>query len=466
MELMELFIIVALHFLLEVQSYKGPNMKVSPDVVRESNSVHLNCESPADVTVIQCYFYANGEKYKNIKLSPSCDLSLTGAEVLLWTGLKSPVSLDIACYYTTDVSGVHQPSAHPTATLTILDDLIKPIMSVDESSDQISVSCLIPESVRTDFTCNLYTEDGPLRHRRHSQRSQSGEHHCVFFISLSEIFTHKQRVNRHLSCDYSVRTDPEMNLTSPRSDLYTIRALTSTPTANTTTARTITTVKTTSLALMSTGEIFTEIKPKLTSPQSDQQTVKATSTTTAQTTTAAMITNAVSTNVNTTNTTQAYSLIPSVPEADTAIWLLILSTAVGSVFVLTGLICLCRYSCKKITKRQETAEDTCASEPPEAYSLITSVPDTGLNHPQSHQDSKPGPLETYSLITSTIQPSDVLVHTQQKKGSTEENEGQHHAVLRISTTWKNRRAILKIRFQSNCTDRMFITCTAASLTNQ
>ncbi|XP_057218374.1 uncharacterized protein LOC130571434 [Triplophysa rosa] len=99
-----------------------------------------------------------------------------------------------------------------------------------------------------------------------------------------------------------------------------------------------------------------------------------------------------------------------------------LSTAVGSVFVLTGLICLCRYACKKRTKRQETAGDTSASEPAEAYSLITSVPDTGLKHPQSHQDSKPGPSEPYSLITSTIQPSDVLVNTQQKKGHPEENE--------------------------------------------
>ncbi|KAA0707440.1 hypothetical protein E1301_Tti024153 [Triplophysa tibetana] len=212
-------------------------MKVSPDVARESNSVHLNCESPADVTVFQCHFYANGEKYKDIKLSSSCDLNLTGAEVLLWTGLKSPVSLHIGCFYTIDVSGVNKPSDHsPPVTLTILDALIKPIMSVDDSSDQISISCLIPESVRTDVTCNLYTEDGPLTHRRHSQRTQSGEHHCLFYISLSEIFTHKQTVNKHLSCDYSVRTDPEMNLISPRSDLFTITAPSTNTTSQTTTA--------------------------------------------------------------------------------------------------------------------------------------------------------------------------------------------------------------------------------------
>ncbi|KAA0707439.1 hypothetical protein E1301_Tti021535 [Triplophysa tibetana] len=224
LSVMELFIIVALHLLMTVQSSEAPNMKVSPDVLRESNSVHLNCESPADVTVFQCHFYANGEKYKDIKLSSSCDLSLTGAEVLLWTGLKSPVSLHINCYYTVNMNGMSKPSDHsPPVTLTILDALIKPIMTVDDSASMISISCEIRMSVRTDVTCNLYTEDGPLRHRRHSQRTQSGEHHCLFYISLSEIFTHKQTVNRHLSCDYSVRTDPEMNLISPRSDLFTIR---------------------------------------------------------------------------------------------------------------------------------------------------------------------------------------------------------------------------------------------------
>ncbi|KAI7795237.1 hypothetical protein IRJ41_012475 [Triplophysa rosa] len=310
---MELFVIIALQLLMEAQSYKAPHMKVSPDVVREPNSVHLTCESPADVTVIQCYFYANGNKEKDIKISPSCHLSLTGAEVLSWTGVKSPVSLDIGCYYTTDVRGIHKPSPHsPPATLTILNALIKPIMSVDDSSDLLSIMCGIPASVRTDFICNLYTEDGPLTHRSHSQRSQSGEHHCVFYINSSEIFTHKQTVNgRQLSCDYSVKRDREMKLTSPRSDLYTIRG-------------------------------------------------------------------------------------------------------------------------KKRTKRQETAGDTSASEPAEAYSLITSVPDTGLKHPQSHQDSKPGPSEPYSLITSTIQPSDVLVNTQQKKGHPEENENVYHVYCTVA----------------------------------
>ncbi|XP_056591104.1 uncharacterized protein LOC130410450 [Triplophysa dalaica] len=530
LSVMELFIIVALHLLMTVQSSEGPNMKVSPDVVRESNSVHLNCESPADVTVIQCYFYANGEKYKNIKLSSSCDLSLTGAEVLSWTGLKSPVSLDIACYYTTDVSGVNKPSDHPTATLTILDPLVKPIMSVDDSASILNISCLIPESVRTDFTCNLYTEDGPLRHRHHSHRSQSGDHYCVFFISLSEIFTHKQTVNRHLSCDYSVRTDPEMNLTSPRSDLYTIRGfpqavLTVSPSVITDTdtvqmnclnreslnmdtcfftvdgmESNMKESRSCHLSLTESDIIhwsggqrssiiitcyYTVFKSQvlLPSPQSEPVTVAVWKLFKAVlTASSSVITDTDTVQIDCKNrdnlkmdtcffiidrsriqekrscqlSLTGYDIIhgsggqrssvsitcfysgqshgfESSPHSDPVtvtvqtgprttrdsaaisqeMWIKILSGAVCSVFVLTGLICLWRCMCKNRKKRQGPAVETCVSGPEESFSMITSVQytcqHTGLKLPQSLQDSKSGPL-LITLFTPTECSPHVLHH--------------------------------------------------------
>ncbi|XP_056591102.1 uncharacterized protein LOC130410449 [Triplophysa dalaica] len=531
LSVMELFIIIALHLLMMVQSSEGPNMKVSPDVVRESKSVHLNCESPADVTVIQCYFYANGEKYKDIKLSPSCDLSLTGAEVLLWTGLKSPVSLDIACYYTTDVSGVLKPSDHsPPVTLTILDDLIKPIISVDDIASTLSISCLIPESDRNDFTCNLYTEDGPLRHRRHSHRTQSGDH-CVFFISLSEIFTHKQTVNRHLSCDYSFRTDPEMNLTSPRSDLYTIRGfpqavLRVSPSVITDTVQmnclnreslnmdtcfftvdgmesNMKESRSCHLSLTESDIIhwsggqrssiiitcyYTVFKSQvlLPSPQSEPVTVAVWKLFKAVlTASSSVITDTDTVQIDCKNrdnlkmdtcffiidrsrmqeerscqlSLTGYDIIhgsggqrssvsitcfysgqshgfESSPHSDPVtvtvqkMWIKILSGAVCSVFVLTGLICLWRCVCKNRKKRQGPAVETCVSGPEESFSMITSVPDTshqrGLKHPQSLQDSKSGPL----LIT-LFKPTDDLDNTQQKMGFTEDNENVYHMYCTI-----------------------------------
>ncbi|KAK7119165.1 hypothetical protein R3I94_021121 [Phoxinus phoxinus] len=220
---MELFIFIAFQLLMEVQSYKSPAVKVSPDVLSESSSVKIRCETP-DVTVDRCHFYRNSEQ-ENIKVSPSCELELTGAEVLRWADVKSPASVDIYCFYIRHEQGVIKPSSHsPAATVTVLGSLQKPFISVSDDDIQINIVCEIPLSVRADFTCSLYTED-VLLHRSVSQiqKSQSGEYHlCMFYLTHSELFTRSVN-SRHLSCDYYINTEPEIR--SPRSDTHTIRGL-------------------------------------------------------------------------------------------------------------------------------------------------------------------------------------------------------------------------------------------------
>ncbi|KAL0180486.1 hypothetical protein M9458_022895, partial [Cirrhinus mrigala] len=82
----------------------------------ESSSVNISCETPADVIVKQCYYSVNREK-KNIKVSPSCELKLTA--------VKSPVSLDIYCYYTIHERGIDRPSSDsPPATVTVLGEIV------------------------------------------------------------------------------------------------------------------------------------------------------------------------------------------------------------------------------------------------------------------------------------------------------------------------------------------------------
>ncbi|XDV51360.1 hypothetical protein PO909_020246, partial [Leuciscus waleckii] len=100
-----------------------------------------------------------------------------------------------------------------------LGSLQKPIITVSDNDIQINIACEIPPSVRADFNCSLYTED-VLLHRRVSQKSRSGENHCVFYLSYSELFTRSVN-SRHLSCDYYINTEPEIR--SPRSDTITIR---------------------------------------------------------------------------------------------------------------------------------------------------------------------------------------------------------------------------------------------------
>ncbi|XP_052424356.1 uncharacterized protein LOC127967743 [Carassius gibelio] len=96
---MELFIFIVFLLLMEVQSYKFPRVKVSPDVIRESSSVKISCETDPRVSVIECHFFINREE-KKIKSSSSCELDLTGAEVFRWAAVKSPESLNIICFYT------------------------------------------------------------------------------------------------------------------------------------------------------------------------------------------------------------------------------------------------------------------------------------------------------------------------------------------------------------------------------
>ncbi|XP_058647871.1 uncharacterized protein LOC131549582 isoform X3 [Onychostoma macrolepis] len=245
---MELFVFIAFQLLVEVQSYKSPTVKVSPDVIRESSSVKISCETPADVTVNQCYFITNREE-KNIKVSSSCELDLSGAEVLGWAAVKSPESIYINCYYTIHEQGFNKPSSHsPPATVTVLDSLQKPFIRV--SGDNNILSCEIPLSVRADFICSLYTEDDDLLYQRVSQRSQSGGSQCMFYLSHSELFTRSVN-SRHLICVYSLKTQPEIR--SPHSDTYTIRVSTATSTGKTLTTATKTTSVTTSNGETSTA---------------------------------------------------------------------------------------------------------------------------------------------------------------------------------------------------------------------
>ncbi|XP_051768202.1 uncharacterized protein LOC127522377 isoform X3 [Ctenopharyngodon idella] len=459
---MELFIFIAFLLLMEVQSYKSPAVKVSPDVIRESSSVKMICEMlPADVAVKQCYFYINRGKEKNIKVSPSCELNLTGAEVLIWAAVKSPASININCFYTIHKHGIDKPSSHsPAATVTVLGSLQKPTMSVSDDDVQINIACEILLSVRVDFICRLYTEDGLLR-TSYSQGKQSGGHLCMFYSSHSELLTGSE--NRQLSCDYSLNTEPEIR--SPRSDTITVRA----PDAHH-----VTTAKKTSLPLMSTSETYStavDSHSKSNLPTTSEETTFSTPATNAHVT-PAMTTYSFSksnlptsttkeTTFSTTSTQKTsqrdtkISIMAAVsttktPESTrTDTWFIALvSTAAG--VILIGLICLCCFACKKRTRKSNkmrsitsdvpSQEIGMSSGPAETYSLITSVPATsqpisvGLEHPDSHQDNTPDPTATYSFVmsdNSMYQPSDVLVNKQQTEGSTKENENVYHLYCTI-----------------------------------
>ncbi|XP_067243967.1 uncharacterized protein [Chanodichthys erythropterus] len=277
--------------------------------------------------------------------------------------------------------------------------LQKPFISVSGDGVQINIACEIPDLVRADFTCSLYTEDDLL----HSQRKQSGERFCMFYLTHGELFT--RSVSRQLSCDYSLNTEPEIR--SPRSDTYTIRVSSAASTQKTKT-------KTSTTAVSSTTETSTSTRTGVSSVHTSTADPKD------------------------------HPLTPLHRET----WFIVLvSTGVG--VILTGFICLCRFASKKRRKHNKmrskrsdipSQEIGMSSGPAETYSLITSVPaasqpiSVGLEHPNSHQDNTPDPTAMYSFImaeNSMYQPSEVLVTTQQKQGNTVENENVYHLYCTI-----------------------------------
>ncbi|XP_050979275.1 uncharacterized protein LOC127173423 isoform X3 [Labeo rohita] len=461
---MELFIFVVFQLLMEVQSYKSPTVKVSPDVIRESSSVKISCETPADVIVNQCYFYTNREK-KNTKVSSSCELKFTGAEVLRWADVKSPVSININCYYTIHEQGINKPSSDsPPATVTVLDLLEKPFISFSKDDDLLMISCEITLSVRADFICSLYTEDDDLLYQRVSQRRQSGASHCMFYLSHSELFT--QSVNsRQLICVYSFKTQPEIR--SPHSDTYTIKGL---PQAKLrASASVISETDTVELSCENTKDLkmemcyfningretntklssscqlsltgsqisiwsgdqsssvtitcfYTVMKGQVNKPSdhSDPVTITLqtlTVTSTSETTTYSKTADQSKTNLPTSTTKETMismstSTLPGKNRISEHNTLFVVPVSTGVAVIMLGLICLCWCASKK--RRKQTIKPDVHSQEPgmscpgpgETYSLITSVPATsqpisgGLKHPESHQDSTTNPTNTRSAITS------------------------------------------------------------------
>ncbi|MCJ8744199.1 hypothetical protein PDJAM_G00115670 [Pangasius djambal] len=232
---MELLVLMFFfHLILDInsQNVPQPRLLVSPDVITEiRGSVQLYCDVPHNAKVSQCYFYPEREK-TSLKLSPSCQLSVTGSELIRWTGRRSPGALHIVCYYAVDNSN-RTPSPHSLpAPVTVLNQKPKLSGNHDAQSDEFTLSCQIPasESGTADFSCNLYTAENPQpwQHQR-SQKRRSGGAFCIFNAQRNDVFHRLQSVKRReASCDYSLTSDPTAR--SLMSDNYSLIHFLPTPT--------------------------------------------------------------------------------------------------------------------------------------------------------------------------------------------------------------------------------------------
>ncbi|XP_060766671.1 mucin-2-like isoform X3 [Neoarius graeffei] len=384
-----------------------PQLLVSPEVLTERGSVELHCSVPHNVKVSRCSFYPEGDD-TNIKPSPSpsCRLSVTGSDLIRWTGRSSPGTLRIICFYVLDNSD-RSPSPHSRpAPVTVLSKINitpnqKPKLSVshDNQSDEFRFSCEIPgsESVTADLSCNLYTGEKTQFFLKTSfQKRDSGKVVCVFIADRNDVFNRLQSVkSRKVSCDYSVTSDPTAR--SPMSKKYnmmhffpeTPQRPTTKPSPTVLSTRLITT-RPTAMSFSSPSTTSSTTKEKTRAESHGPSTP-----TTDRKKPTAGFSSPSTTSSTTKEKTRAESHGPSTPTTDrkkpTAGSLLVLLLSVLSVCVLlAGMmsVCLCSFIRKQTAERRKMdlaqgvlsmhKMKTSGSEDPGTYSVISSVPSPSL----------------------------------------------------------------------------------------
>ncbi|XP_026130488.1 uncharacterized protein LOC113110576 [Carassius auratus] len=180
---MELFIFIVFQLLMEVQSYKFPRVKVSPDVIRESSSVKISCETDPRVSVIECHFFINREE-KKMKSSSSCELDLTGAEVFRWASVKSPESLNIICYTTLHALGsiISSPESDPV-TVTVR-------VSTSTTTEQTTTTAMETSlTVMSTSEATTYSKTADLQTKINLPTITGKENRKVHSLSLNAIYS-------------------------------------------------------------------------------------------------------------------------------------------------------------------------------------------------------------------------------------------------------------------------------------
>ncbi|KAM9534906.1 uncharacterized protein ACWYII_039690 isoform 1-T2 [Salvelinus alpinus] len=106
-----------------------PRLTVSSTVIRERDSVQLNCQTLPSVTMSQCYFYIEG-RCINLPDS-SCTQTLTGTELLKRADQTFPAVVKMTCYYAVGRSHT-SPFSHPVSVTLqeTLDFLWRHILNV------------------------------------------------------------------------------------------------------------------------------------------------------------------------------------------------------------------------------------------------------------------------------------------------------------------------------------------------
>ncbi|CAB1354117.1 unnamed protein product, partial [Coregonus sp. 'balchen'] len=134
-----------------------PSLTVIPAVIKERNSVQLNCQTAPSVS--ECYFKIEGQV--EFTLPSPCQQTLTGTLLLRWTGQISPAEVKIQCQYIATGSQFRSINNHPQLTVS---------STVIRERESVQLSCETPPSLHVSH-CYFYIEG--VKNLPHSSCTQT-----------------------------------------------------------------------------------------------------------------------------------------------------------------------------------------------------------------------------------------------------------------------------------------------------
>nr|XP_046169051.1 uncharacterized protein LOC124004295 isoform X5 [Oncorhynchus gorbuscha] len=136
---------------LKAKDPPQPSLTVIPAVIKERDSVQLNCQTSPPVS--ECYFKIEGNV--EFTLPSPCQQTLTGTLLVRWTGQSSPAEVKIQCQYSAKGSQFRSIYSEPS-TVTIQDlPQLTVSSTVIRETESVQLSCETPPSLHVSH-CYFY----------------------------------------------------------------------------------------------------------------------------------------------------------------------------------------------------------------------------------------------------------------------------------------------------------------------
>ncbi|XP_039468174.1 uncharacterized protein LOC116323917 [Oreochromis aureus] len=206
-----LLFVILLYSFSEIKALPEPKLTPSRSEITETDSVTLKCEAPSSVPMSQCSFYSpTGGTVKELP----CLTNLTATELLKMANLKSPATVKLNCFYTTQPGAPNSP--YSDFSSIIIQTPLPPKLIVNPlvitETDSVTLNCETPPSVSVP-ECYFYTSSGGIVNR----------FSCLTTLTatkLLELVHLRSPAEIKLRCSYTAQSG---ELTSPYSNMSTIK---------------------------------------------------------------------------------------------------------------------------------------------------------------------------------------------------------------------------------------------------